>query len=180
MHTSMRKFCCILAYVRLSFDVSCICILKVEQKKNLPKFFYNNAVKFYSNSKILDIFELLIVLAVEKCPRSLNLSKIWPRYGQNEISYETVKIWKIHWKSKYSESQYYFANISATKARIFMKFYVVVNFYLVSLSFKFHEDSSVNARARVVNVRIRDITCAHAFTTRARAFMHESKWNLKL
>ena len=26
-------------------------------KKNLPNFFYNNSVKFYSNSKILDIFE---------------------------------------------------------------------------------------------------------------------------
>ena len=25
-------------------------------KKNLPKFFYNNSVKFYSNSKIWDIF----------------------------------------------------------------------------------------------------------------------------
>ena len=79
-------------------------------------------------------------MAVEKCPRSLNLSKIWPRYGQNKISYETVKIWKIHWKLKYSESRYCFANISATKARIFMKFYVVVHFYLMSLSFKFHKD----------------------------------------
>ena len=47
-------------------------------------------------------------------------------------------------------------------------------FYLVSLSFKFHEDPSVNARARVENVRIRDITCARLFTTRARVFMHES------
>ena len=72
------------------------------------------------------------------------------------------------------ESQYRFANISATKARIFIKFYVVVNFYLVSLSLKFHEDPSVNARVRVETVRIRDITCARAFTTRARAFMHGS------
>ena len=32
-------------------------MLKGEQKKNLPKFFYNNSVKFYSHSKILDIFE---------------------------------------------------------------------------------------------------------------------------
>ena len=55
-----------------------------------------------------------------------------------------------------------------------MKFYVVVNFYLVSLSLKFHEDPSVNARARVENVRIRDILCARAFTTHARAFMHGS------
>ena len=52
-----------------------------------------------------------------------------------------------------------------------MKFYVVVNFYLVSLSLKFHEDLSVNACARVENVCIRDITCTRAFTTRARAFI---------
>ena len=63
-------------------------------------------------------------------------------------NYETVKIGKIHWKLKYSKSRYCFANISATEARIFMKFYVVVNFYLVSLSFKFHEDPFVNGRAR--------------------------------
>ena len=74
----------------------------------------------------------------------------------------------------FSESQYCFANISATEARIFMKFYVVVNLYLVSLNFKFHEDPFVNARPRGGNVRIRDITCAHAFLTRAHAFMHES------
>ena len=55
-----------------------------------------------------------------------------------------------------------------------MKFYVVVNYYLVSLSFKFHEDPDSNARARVVNARTRDKTCARAFTTRARAFVHES------
>ena len=143
-------------------------------KKNNQSFFSDNSVKSYSNLKISDIFENLIVLAVEKCPRSLNLSKIWPRYGQNKKSYETVKIWKIHWKLKYSESWYCFAKISATEARIFMKFYVVVNFYLVSLSFKFHEDPFVNARARGGNARIRDITCAHAFLTRARAFMHGS------
>ena len=41
--------------------------------------------KFYSNWKISDIFENLIVLAVEKCPKSLNLKKIWPRYCQNKI-----------------------------------------------------------------------------------------------
>ena len=70
--------------------------------------------------------------------------------------FETVKIWKI--KLKYSESRYCFANISATEARIFMKFYVVVNFYLVSLSLKFHEDPFVNARARGGNARIHDIT----------------------
>ena len=70
------------------------------------------------------------------------------------------------------KDQHCFANISATKARIFMKFYVVVNYYLVNLSFKFHEDPNSNARARVVNARTRDKTCACAFTTRMCAFMH--------
>ena len=80
-----------------------------------------------------------------------------------------------------------------------MKFYVVVYYYLVSLSFKFHEDLCINARARVVNVRAHVlsrlrahvlsrlrafITRAHlqlvrvynscAFTTCARTFMHKS------
>ena len=37
-------------------------------------------------------------------------------------SCKTVKIWKFHWKLKFSEGQYCFANISATKALIFLKF----------------------------------------------------------
>ena len=90
---------------------------------------------------------------------------------------ETVKIWKIHWKLKYLESQYCFANISARKARIFMKIFMVVNYYLESLSFKLYEDLFTNARARVVNVRTRDKTCARAFTTHARVFIAESSWN---
>ena len=52
--------------------------------------------------------------------------------------------------------------------------FVVIHYNHLKLSFKFHEDPSVNARARVENARIRDITCARAFTTRARAFMHGS------
>ena len=55
-----------------------------------------------------------------------------------------------------------------------MKFYVVVNYYLVSLSFKFHADPCINVRTGVVNARICDKTCARAFTAHARAFMHES------
>ena len=31
-----------------------------------------------------------------------------------------------------------------------MKFYMVVNYYLVSLSLKFHEDSCIDARTNVV------------------------------
>ena len=67
-----------------------------------------------------------------------------------------AKISKIHWKSMIKKHQYCFANISATEARIFMKFYMVVNYYLVILCIKFHSDWCINARARVVNARNRD------------------------
>ena len=80
----------------------------------------------------------------------------------------------------FKKPQYCFANISVTKAQIFMKFYVVINYYLVSLSFKFHKNPCTNARAHVVNAHTRDKTCARAFTARARAFMHEPVKNLKL
>ena len=89
-----------------------------------------------------------------------------------------AEISKLHWKSMIKKHQYCFANISATKARIFMKFYVVVNYYLVSLSFKFHKDSCINVHAPVVNARARVLSRVCAFTTRARAFMHTSEWNL--
>ena len=51
-----------------------------------------------------------------------------------------MNVAKIHRTLMITESEFYFANVSATKARIFMKFFVVVNYYLVSLSFKFHAD----------------------------------------
>ena len=38
------------------------------------------------------------------------------------------------------------------KGRIFIKFYVVVNYSIVSLYFKFHEYLCINVPARVVNV----------------------------
>ena len=53
-----------------------------------------------------------------------------------------------------------FANISATEARIFMKFYVVVNYYLVSVDFKFHGDLCTTTCARGVNPCTRDKKCA--------------------
>ena len=53
-----------------------------------------------------------------------------------------------------------------------MKFYVVVNYYLGSLSFKFHEDSCINARARDVNARAHVLSRVRTFKTCARAFEH--------
>ena len=55
----------------------------------------------------------------------------------------------------------------------------LVNYYLVSLTFKFHKNRCTNARAQVVNVRTRDKTCACAFTAREGIFMHESLWNFE-
>ena len=46
-----------------------------------------------------------------------------------------------------------------------MKFYVVVNHYLVSLSKIFHEDWCTNERARVVNAVTRDKTSAQKTQT---------------
>ena len=48
-----------------------------------------------------------------------------------------------------------------TKARILMKFDVVVN--LLTLSFKFHEDPCLDARTRVANARTREKSCARIY-----------------
>ena len=70
-------------------------------------------------------------------------------------------------------------NISAKKAQILMKFYVVVNYYLVSMCIEFHQDLCINARTRILNARARDKPYTRVFITRARVFMHKSSWNFK-
>ena len=55
-----------------------------------------------------------------------------------------------------------------------MKFYVVVNYYLVSKSLKFYEDPCINVHIRVVNARAHVLSRVRAFTARARAFVHGS------
>ena len=85
-----------------------------------------------------------------------------------------VKIWKMHWKLKYSENQYCFANISAMKDRIFMKFYMVGNSCLVSLSFKFYEYSYINTNTWVGNAHTHVLSRVRAFTTCVRLFRHRS------
>ena len=62
-------------------------------------------------------------------------------------------LWKYIEYQGLNKRQYCFAIISISKAWIFMKFYVVVNYYLVSLSLKFQEDPCTSAHARGVNVR---------------------------
>ena len=101
--------------------------------------------------------------------------KFWGNFGA-----QIEKIWKIQRKWKIKQTQVCFANISATKHWIFTKFYMVVNYYLVNLSFKFHEDPCINARARVINACAHDFARVRAFMTCVRASMHGSSWNLKL
>ena len=60
-------------------------------------------------------------------------------------------LWKYIENQGLNKHQYCFENISGTKARIFMKFYMVVNYYLVSLSFIFHKNPCTNVRSRVIN-----------------------------
>ena len=88
-------------------------------------------------------------------------------------------LWKYIENQGLNKHQYCFANISGTKARIFMKFYMVVNYYLGSLTFNFHKDSCINARARAVNARAHVLSRVRTLTTCARAFVHGFLWNLK-
>ena len=73
-----------------------------------------------------------------------------------------------------TEKYYHSVNISVTKAWIFMKFYMAVNYYLVSLYLEFHEGPCINARARVVNARVHVLSRVRAFTPPARAFVDGS------
>ena len=67
----------------------------------------------------------------------------------------TVKIWKIHWKLMTFESQYRFANISATKAQIFIKFETYI-YKIVKIYQKiFCKDSCTYTNTRGLNVRAR-------------------------
>ena len=51
-----------------------------------------------------------------------------------------------------------------------MKFYMGVNYYLVSLCFKFQKDSCINARARAVNARERFIASVRVYDLCARIY----------
>ena len=46
-----------------------------------------------------------------------------------------------------------------------MKFYVVVNYYLVNLSLKLYDDPCTYARARVINARTRDKTRVRVYNS---------------
>ena len=59
-------------------------------------------------------------------------------------------------------------------AQLYWQFKTSENKTLTDHQKNFHEDRCTDARTRVVNARIRDETCARAFTTYTRASMHRS------
>ena len=67
---------------------------------------------------------------------------------------KTVEICKIHWKLIISKSQYCFANISSTKALIFMKFETYIH-KIVNCQQIFCKDPYTHTRTRGKNVRAR-------------------------
>ena len=85
-----------------------------------------------------------------------------------------MKIWKYIENYGVNKCQYCFANISAKKAQIFMKFYMVFNYDLLNLSFKFYADRGINARAQVVIARTHILSRLRAFMNLARVFVHLS------
>ena len=83
-----------------------------------------------------------------------------------------VKICKIHWKLMIFKSQYCFANISATKAPIFMKLEIYINNIVKNHQQIFRKDPCTHVCTRGKNVRAhvssRQNARAHVFASCAR------------
>ena len=141
-------------------------------------------------SKVICLWESLKIQNMNSdwCFHCTEIGPFWDlvskKFHKHSVIIHLWRLWsciiaeisKIHWKSRIKKHQYCFENISATKAQIFMKFYVVVIYYLVIICIKFHSDLCINARARVVNASTRNKTWARAFTTCVPTFMHRSSW----
>ena len=71
-------------------------------------------------------------------------------------------------------SQYCFANISATEAQIFMKFETYIHKVVKNHQIIFHKDPCTHARTRDVTVRARVLSrlnaCAHIYASCARIY----------
>ena len=85
-----------------------------------------------------------------------------------------MNVAKIHKKLMITESQFYFANISATKSRIFMKFKTQAYKILIDHQKKIHKDLCTHMHTRIENAHAHDLARARAFTTVARACVHRS------
>ena len=93
-----------------------------------------------------------------------------------------VKICKIHWKLMIFKSHYCLANISATKAPIFMKFETFINKILKNYQMIFCKDPCTNPSTRGVNVRASVFVATKRARARlclcARAGVHGSLWKI--
>ena len=65
-----------------------------------------------------------------------NVVSPWKTSIDVQKNFFFMNVEKIHRKLLITESQFYFANISATEAQIFMKFFMVVNQYLIDLRYE--------------------------------------------
>ena len=79
---------------------------------------------------------------------------------------------KIHWNLLILKCRYYFANISAMKAPIFMKFETWAPKVIMNYHNNFRKDLCINAPTQGQNVRMCDETRTRTFTPFVRAFMH--------
>ena len=111
----------------------------------------------------IGVFWYVVTKKFHDHPVKINLERLFMSKNENK--------WKLHWKLKYSESLYRFANISATNAGIFMKCYIMINYSLVRLCLKLYEELWKNLRARVLNARL------HVFIASACVYdSHASIW----
>ena len=67
---------------------------------------------------------------------------------------------------------YHFANVSGTKAPIFVKFETHAPKVVMDYQNNFHKDPCTNMRTRDVNVRTRDETCTCTFAPHVRVCVH--------
>ena len=97
-------------------------------------------------------------------------------FGRN-FDAQILKRCKIHWKLRIKQIPVLFCKYLRNESS---DLYMVVNYYLVSLFLKFHEDPCINARAWVANARAHVLSRVCALMTPVRTFVHGSPWNLKV
>jgi len=73
-----------------------------------------------------------------------------------------LKMGKIHRRLRIKQSQYCFANISATKAPIFMKFETFIHEIVKNYQIIFRKDLCIHPRTRGVKVRARVLSRRNA------------------
>ena len=140
------------------FDLSGLPTYKNSKMANLAylqgdriKLFFIQGVHL-NVSKVICLWESLKIQNMNSdwCFHCTEIGPFWDlvskKFHKHSVIIHLWRLWsciiaeisKIHWKSRIKKHQYCFENISATKAQIFMKFYVGVIYYLVIICIKFH------------------------------------------